>query len=137
MITRYEYETFELAHYTSPAMRYQKICRDLETTGYIETAHDILSDLKDEMEEKYSPAQLTLSDQDERDFWIRKLGTDAGVELVRTTRCSQETFHRIHCLPDEDMHKAIMISRHVASDFSTKIRKAEEDFTNNPSLGVL
>lgn len=137
MITRYEYETFELAQYTSPAMRYQKICKDLETTGYIENAHDILSDLKDEMEEKYSPVQLTLSESDEREFWIQKLGTDAGVELVRTTRCSQETFNRIYCLPDEDMHKAIMISRRVVNDFSNKIRKAEEDFKNNPSKGVL
>ena len=136
MITRYEYETFELAHYTTPPLRYFKICQDIGT-DFIGPVYDILSVLRDEMEEKYSVEELTLTPEDERDFWIHKLGTDAGVELVRTTRCSADTFHKIYCLPDDDMHKAILVSRRVVTELSAKIKKAEEDFKNNPSLGVL
>lgn len=134
--TRFEYETFDLADYTHPAMRYHKILSDIENAQIFYGRHinlkytnaKYLLDLKSELDETYSKEELKLTNRIQTDFWINKLGKDAAIQMIMTSRVDHDTMLRISCLEDNDFEKAIMTCARLASEIDKKVKEAEKRY---------
>jgi hypothetical protein len=131
-LTRYEYETFILADCNTLTSRYRKICEDW-TANHGAAPY---TEMKLQMEEQYTPAELVSTDACERDYWIQTLGRQAGVQLITSSRVDHNTMFRMTCLDDAGFAQAITICTQVASDVDKKVKQAETAFKRRQA-GVL
>jgi|TARA_R110000851_G_scaffold161644_1_gene305377 hypothetical protein len=131
-ITRYEYETFELADCITLVSRYKKICEDYTANQ----GGPPYTEMKNQMEKQYTPAELAPTDADEREYWIQTLGRAAGIQLITTSRVDHNTMSRMSCLDDDGFDQAIRLCTQVAGDIDKKVKKAEKA-SKQHSAGIL
>lgn len=135
-MTRFEYETFELADYQVPSIRYRKICEDLNEGpfaqfGMIEPELEaFLPALKKEMEEQYDKEALVVTEEDEREYWIRLVGRKLAIELVVNNKATSKTMNMLASLPDDDFSRAVALSQIMAKELDAKVKASEATASN-------
>ena len=125
-MTLFEYELFELSDYKHPAMRYRKIMSDINALTTSPAMKAIAEAARDNMELLYDEEDLALvTDDDEREYWVRYLGKKAAIELVTTNRIMHNTMDRISKLDDEDFDRAVALCTVMAKELDSRVKAAE------------
>lgn len=139
-ISRFEYETFNLVGCTTPSLKYRQLLQDLgddDLFGKFGIEPDPKDDdllelkiLKAELETEYSDDELVVTDTEDREYWIRKLGRKVGLELVATNRAYPTTLDKLACLSDKDLHNAILYATEFSRSLDAKVKAAEKEYND-------
>lgn len=144
-ISRFEYETFNLADCNTPSLKYRQLSQDIHdssqsisqfvthfvgdelTSKFI----DVLISLTDELEEEYSKEELIVTEAEEREYWVRKLGKQAAIEMVIANTVTYNTMNKLSSLPDDDFDRAVALSNVMARELDARVKAVEATASNN------
>ena len=132
MFTNFEYELYELFDMHTPALRYRKICDDLEKS-YNSDLKPMLEEKRKKMVTTYSKKDLEVSDEMEREFWIRQTARKAASEMVATSRLESYTVHEMMAMDDEAVVEVLKQAHKIANNMNNVISRVsvEIEVDNN------
>lgn len=137
MSTKFEYTTFVLSNYPTVASKYKKICQDLKaeqtadkklfrkTTPMI----SLLETLKTEYELSYPADELTMTENKEIEYWVKRLAKEGAVELVSQGKVTVSTMGRISSLPRKHFEECVAEVTKIASYLNHVTKQAEKTVT--------
>lgn len=127
-MNEFEYVTFELSDYkNSPALRYQKICKDFDNEMQFSYSA-FLKKLKTEMESTYSDAELEITEQVQLDFWVQRLAKQMAVEMIVSGKTTPDTMKQAIALPDDDFKRTVMLCKEMAHKLDVTIKESESNY---------
>jgi hypothetical protein len=132
--TKFEYTTFGLSEYTTVASKYRKICEDLNTIKSIflksKEQKDnirILKELKADYELSYSADELIMTEQKEKEYWIKRLAKHGAVQLLAQGKVSAEIMFKMASLSSLDYEECVKETTKLSSYMNDVTQKAEKE----------
>ena len=132
--TKFEYTTFGLSEYTTVASKYRKICEDLNTINSIflksKEQKDnirILKELKAEYESSYPADELVMTEQKEKEYWIKRLAKHGAVQLLAQGKVSAEIMFKMASLSSLDYEECVKETTKLSSYMNDVTQKAEKE----------
>jgi hypothetical protein len=132
--TKFEYTTFGLSEYTTVASKYRKICEDLNTIKSIflksKEQKDnirILKELKADYELSYSADELIMTEQKEKEYWIKRLAKHGAVQLLAQGKVSAEIMFKMASLSSLDYEECVKETTKLSSYMNDITQKAEKE----------
>jgi hypothetical protein len=132
--TKFEYTTFGLSEYTTVASKYRKICEDLNTIKSIflksKEQKDnirILKELKAEYESSYPADELVMTEQKEKEYWIKRLAKHGAVQLLAQGKVSAEIMFKMASLSSLDYEECVKETTKLSSYMNDVTQKAEKE----------
>lgn len=136
MSTKFEYTTFALASYPTVASKYKKICEDLtleNSRSFFnknKSLIQLLGNLKSEYESSYPKEELTMTEDKEIEYWIKRLAKEGAVELVSQGKVTSLTMGRISSLPRRHFEECVSEVTKIASYLNHVSKEAERSVTS-------
>ena len=132
--TKFEYTTFGLSEYTTVASKYRKICEDFNTINSIflksKEQKDnirILKELKADYELSYSADELEMTEQKEKEYWIKRLAKHGAVQLLAQGKVSAEIMFKMASLSSLDYEECVKETTKLSSYMNDVTQKAEKE----------
>ena len=132
--TKFEYTTFGLSEYTTVASKYRKICEDLNKINSIflksKEQKDnirILKELKAEYESSYPADELVMTEQKEKENWIKRLAKHGAVQLLAQGKVSAEIMFKMASLSSIDYEECVKETTKLSSYMNDVTQKAEKE----------
>ena len=132
--TKFEYTTFGLSEYTTVASKYRKICEDLNTINsvFLKSKEQkdnirILKELKADYELSYSADELEMTEQKEKEYWIKRLAKHGAVQLLAQGKVSAEIMFKMASLPSDDYVDCVKETTKLSSYMNDVTQKAEKE----------
>jgi hypothetical protein len=133
-ITKFEYTTFGLSEYTTVASKYRKICEDLNTikSVFLKSKEQkdcirILKELKAEYESSYPADELVMTEQKEKEYWIKRLAKHGAVQLLAQGKVSAEIMFKMASLSSLDYEECVKETTKLSSYMNDVTQKAEKE----------
>ena len=134
--TKFEYTTFGLSEYTTVASKYRKICEDFNKINSIflksKEQKDnirILKELKADYELSYSADELVMTEQKEKEYWIKRLAKHGAVQLLAQGKVSAEIMFKMASLSNNDYAECVKETTKLSSYMNDVTQKAEKEVT--------
>jgi hypothetical protein len=132
--TKFEYTTFGLSEYTTVASKYRKICEDLNTINsvFLKSKEQkdiirILKELKAEYESSYPADELEMTEQKEKEYWIKRLAKHGAVQLLAQGKVSAEIMFKMASLSSLDYEECVKETTKLSSYMNDITQKAEKE----------
>ena len=132
--TKFEYTTFGLSEYTTVASKYRKICEDLNTikSVFLKSKEQkdcirILKELKAEYESSYPADELVMTEQKEKEYWIKRLAKHGAVQLLAQGKVSAEIMFKMASLSSLDYEECVKETTKLSSYMNDVTQKAEKE----------
>ena len=132
--TKFEYTTFGLSEYTTVASKYRKICEDLNTikSVFLKSKEQkdcirILKELKAEYESSYPADELVMTEQKEKEYWIKRLAKHGAVQLLAQGKVSAEIMFKMASLSSLDYEDCVKETTKLSSYMNDITQKAEKE----------
>ena len=132
--TKFEYTTFGLSEYTTVASKYRKICEDLNTINsvFLKSKEQkdnirILKELKADYELSYSADELVMTEQKEKEYWIKRLAKHGAVQLLAQGKVSAEIMFKMASLSSLDYEECVKETTKLSSYMNDVTQKAEKE----------
>jgi hypothetical protein len=132
--TKFEYTTFGLSEYTTVASKYRKICEDLNTikSVFLKSKEQkdcirILKELKAEYESSYPADELVMTEQKEKEYWIKRLAKHGAVQLLAQGKVSAEIMFKMASLSSLDYEECVKETTKLSSYMNDITQKAEKE----------
>ena len=132
--TKFEYTTFGLSEYTTVASKYRKICEDLNTINsvFLKSKEQkdnirILKELKAEYESSYPADELVMTEQKEKEYWIKRLAKHGAVQLLAQGKVSAEIMFKMASLSSLDYEECVKETTKLSSYMNDVTQKAEKE----------
>jgi hypothetical protein len=132
--TKFEYTTFGLSEYTTVASKYRKICEDLNTikSVFLKSKEQkdcirILKELKAEYELSYPADELIMTEQKEKEYWIKRLAKHGAVQLLAQGKVSAEIMFKMASLSSFDYEECVKETTKLSSYMNDITQKAEKE----------
>lgn len=132
--TKFEYTTFGLSEYTTVASKYRKICEDLNTikSVFLKSKEQkdcirILKELKAEYESSYPADELIMTEQKEKEYWIKRLAKHGAVQLLAQGKVSAEIMFKMASLSSLDYEECVKETTKLSSYMNDITQKAEKE----------
>ena len=132
--TKFEYTTFGLSEYTTVASKYRKICEDLNTINsvFLKSKEQkdnirILKELKADYELSYSADELEMTEQKEKEYWIKRLAKHGAVQLLAQGKVSAEIMFKMASLSSLDYEECVKETTKLSSYMNDVTQKAEKE----------
>lgn len=136
--TKFEYTTFGLSEYTTVASKYRKICEDLNTlkSVFLKSKEQkdnirILKELKADYELSYSVDELVMTEQKEKEYWIKRLAKHGAVQLLAQGKVSAEIMFKMASLSSLDYEECVKETTKLSSYMNDVTQKAEKEVMPN------
>lgn len=133
-ITKFEYTTFGLSEYTTVASKYRKICEDLNKINSVFLKNKeqkdcicILKELKTEYESSYPADELVMTEQKEKEYWIKRLAKHGAVQLLAQGKVSSEIMFKMASLSSLDYEECVKETTKLSSYMNDVTQKAEKE----------
>jgi hypothetical protein len=133
-ITKFEYTTFGLSEYTTVASKYRKICEDLNTikSVFLKSKEQkdcirILKELKAEYESSYPADELVMTEQKEKEYWIKRLAKHGAVQLLAQGKVSADIMFKIASMSSNDYEECVKEITKLSSYMNDVTQKAEKE----------
>jgi hypothetical protein len=132
--TKFEYTTFGLSEYTTVASKYRKICEDLNTikSVFLKSKEQkdcirILKELKADYELSYPADELVMTEQKEKEYWIKRLAKHGAVQLLAQGKVSAEIMFKMASLSSFDYEECVKETTKLSSYMNDITQKAEKE----------
>jgi hypothetical protein len=132
--TKFSYTTFALSEYTTVASKYRKICEDLNTikSVFLKSKEQkdcirILKELKAEYESSYPADELVMTEQKEKEYWIKRLAKHGAVQLLAQGKVSAEIMFKMASLSSLDYEECVKETTKLSSYMNDVTQKAEKE----------
>lgn len=132
--TKFEYTTFGLSEYTTVASKYRKICEDLNTikSVFLKSKEQkdnirILKELKAEYESLHPADELVMTEQKEKEYWIKRLAKHGAVQLLAQGKVSADIMFKMASLPSNDYVECVKETTKLSSYMNDVTQKAEKE----------
>ena len=136
--TKFEYTTFGLSEYTTVASKYRKICEDLNTINsvFLKSKEQkdnirILKELKADYELSYSADELEMTEQKEKEYWIKRLAKHGAVQLLAQGKVSAEIMFKMASLSSLDYEECVKETTKLSSYMNDVTQQAEKEVMPN------
>lgn len=136
--TKFEYTTFGLSEYTTVASKYRKICEDLNTINsvFLKSKEQkdnirILKELKAEYESSYPADELVMTEQKEKEYWIKRLAKHGAVQLLAQGKVSAEIMFKMASLSSLDYEECVKETTKLSSYMNDVTQQAEKEVMPN------
>ena len=136
--TKFEYTTFGLSEYTTVASKYRKICEDLNTINsvFLKSKEQkdnirILKELKAEYESLHPADELVMTEQKEKEYWIKRLAKHGAVQLLAQGKVSAEIMFKMASLSSLDYEECVKETTKLSSYMNDVTQKAEKEVMPN------
>ena len=133
-ITKFEYTTFGLSEYPTVVSKYRKICEDLNTikSVFLKSKEQkdcirILKELKAEYESSYPADELVMTEQKEKEYWIKRLAKHGAVQLLAQGKVSAEIMFKIASMSSNDYEECVKEITKLSSYMNDVTQKAEKE----------
>jgi hypothetical protein len=132
--TKFEYNTFTLANYPTVASKYRKICEDLLDTSRIffknsdqKSKINILKELKAEYELLNPADDLVMTEEKEKEYWVKRLAKHGAVQLLAQGKVSVDIMFKMASLPSSDYEACVKETTKLSSYMNDITQKAEKE----------
>ena len=132
--TKFEYTTFGLSEYTTVASKYRKICEDLNTikSVFLKSKEQkdnirILKELKAEYESLHPADELVMTEQKEKEYWIKRLAKHGAVQLLAQGKVSADIMFKMASLPSNDYVECVKETTKLSSYMNDVTQRAEKE----------
>jgi len=132
--TKFSYTTFALSEYTTVASKYRKICEDLNTikSVFLKSKEQkdnirILKELKAEYESIHPADELVMTEQKEKEYWIKRLAKHGAVQLLAQGKVSAEIMFKMASLSSLDYEECVKETTKLSSYMNDVTQKAEKE----------
>jgi len=132
--TKFEYTTFELSEYTTVASKYRKICEDLNTLEHVffkskdqKAKISLLTELKAEYESSNPADELVMTEQKEKEYWVKRLAKHGAVQLLAQGKVSAEVMFKIASMSSNDYEECVKEITKLSSYMNDVTQKAEKE----------
>lgn len=132
--TKFEYTTFGLSDYTTVASKYRKICEDFDKINSIflkskEQKDNIrvLKELKAEYESSYTSDELAMTEQKEKEYWIKRLAKHGAVQLLAQGKVSADIMFKMASLSNNDYVECVKETTKLSSYMNDVTQRAEKE----------
>lgn len=136
--TKFQYTTFGLSEYTTVASKYRKICEDLNTINsvFLKSKEQkdnirILKELKADYESSYPADELVMTEQREKEYWIKRLAKHGAVQLLAQGKVSAEIMFKMASLSSLDYEECVKETTKLSSYMNDITQKAEKEVMPN------
>lgn len=133
--TKFEYITFGLGEYPTVASKYRKICEDL--TMYNSLSYfsrktekekiEYLTELKAEYESLHSADELEMTEEKEKEYWIKRLAKRGAVELLAQGKVSADVMFKMASLSSDDYVECVKETTKLSSYMNHVTQQAEKE----------
>ena len=132
--TKFEYTTFDLSEYTTVASKYRKICEDLNTLEHVffknkeqKANISLLTELKLEYESSNPADELVMTEQKEKEYWIKRLAKHGAVQLLAQGKVSADIMFKMASLSSFDYEECVKETTKLSSYMNDITQKAEKE----------
>lgn len=133
--TKLEYTMFALGEYPTVASKYRKICEDLNmhnSLSYFSRKAEkstiaYLTELKAEYESIYSADELEMTEQKEKEYWIKRLAKRGAVELLAQGKVSADVMFKMASLSNNDYVECVKETTKLSSYMNHVTQQAEKE----------
>ena len=132
--TKFEYTTFGLSEYTTVASKYRKICEDFDKINsvFLKSKEQkdnirVLTELKAEYQSLYSADELEMTEQKEKEYWIKRLAKRGAVELLAQGKVSADVMFKMASLSNDDYVECVKETTKLSSYMNHVTQQAEKE----------
>lgn len=132
--TKFEYTTFTLANYPTIASKYRKICEDLVDTSrpFLKNNDqkakiNILKELKADYESLHPEDELIMTEQKEKEYWVKRLAKHGAVQLLSQGKVSADIMFKMASLSSSDYEACVKETTKLSSYMNDITQKAEKE----------
>jgi hypothetical protein len=132
--TKFEYTTFDLGEYPTVTSKYRKICEDLNTLERVMFKNKdqkakiiLLTELKAEYESSNPADELVMTEQKEKEFWIKRLAKHGAVQLLAQGKVSADVMFKMASLPSNDYVECVKETTKLSSYMNDITQRAEKE----------
>jgi len=133
--TKFEYITFGLSEYPTVTSKYRKICEDLNmynSLSYflrktVKAKIGYLIELKAEYESIHPADELVMTEQKEKEYWIKRLAKHGAVQLLAQGKVSAEVMFKIASMSSNDYEECVKEITKLSSYMNDVTQKAEKE----------
>lgn len=132
--TKFEYTTFGLSEYTTVASKYRKICEDFDKINsvFLKSKEQkdnirVLTELKAEYQSLYSADELEMTEQKEKEYWVKRLAKRGAVELLAQGKVSADVMFKMASLSNDDYVECVKETTKLSSYMNHVTQQAEKE----------
>jgi hypothetical protein len=132
--TKFEYTTFDLGEYPTIASKYRKICEDLNALERVifkskdqKTKISILTELKTEYESSNPADELVMTEQKEKEYWIKRLAKHGAAQLLAQGKVSADIMFKMASLSSDDYVDCVKETTKLSSYMNDVTQRAEKE----------
>jgi hypothetical protein len=132
--TKFEYITFGLGEYPTVASKYRKICEDFDKINsvFLKSKEQkdnirVLTELKAEYESLHSADELEMTEEKEKEYWIKRLAKRGAVELLAQGKVSADVMFKMASLSSDDYVECVKETTKLSSYMNHVTQQAEKE----------
>lgn len=132
--TKFGYTIFGLSEYPTVASKYRKICEDLNLLERVFLKNreqkeniSLLLELKAEYESSYPAEELVMTEQREKEYWIKRLAKHGAVQLLAQGKVSAEIMFKMASMSSNDYEECVKEITKLSSHMNHVTQKAEKE----------
>ena len=132
--TKFEYTTFDLGEYPTVASKYRKICEDLNTLERVMFKNKdqkakiiLLTELKAEYESSTPADDLVMTEQKEKEYWIKRLAKHGAVQLLAQGKVSADVMFKMASMSSDDYVDCVKETTKLSSYMNDVTQRAEKE----------
>lgn len=126
---------FALGEYPTVASKYRKICEDLRmyrSLSYFSRKAEkptiaYLTELKAEYESLHSADELEMTEQKEKEYWIKRLAKRGAIELLAQGKVSADVMFKMASLSNSDYVECVKETTKLSSYMNHVTQQAEKE----------